>query len=381
MRRISVFVLFIAIASWTQLPARAESPAPIGRAFKNLQHPVDDTDELRRLLGDVAVASRSDLARALQHQTPVKSQADRGTCSIFSSIASIESYLIRSGLVSKPDSVDLSEQWLQYLVARKTAEDGSDAPQNLGLISQWGLAREAVLPYGGEDWAEMKKRPRLARERCGHLQKGRKLKACLLGHFDPDALEWTDEELRGSSQEPLLKARREAETFLQKLQQHAGSWPRATAVRKVSEIKALLRAGVPLVLETDFFLGAWNHREAEEHGIPRDTMKWKEGVISYPPPGSVDRRKSATQEAGHSVLAVGYDDFIEVEVESLQEDGSFQTFRYRGVYFIKNSWGTDGFGSEFSAQGVQAPGYGMITQKYAHEFGGFYRLQLPESSR
>ncbi len=378
MHRIVVFVLFLALVSSTEPLARAESPAPIGRAFKNLQHPLDDTEGLRRLLGDAAIASRSDLARALRHQTPVKSQADRGTCSIFSSIASIESYLIRNGLVSRPDAVDLSEQWLQYLVARKTGEDGSDAPQNFSLISQWGLAREAALPYEGEDWAEMKRRPPLARERCGHLQKGRKLKACLLGQYDPDALEWADEELRGSSHEPLLKARREAETFLRKLRGHAGNWPRATAVRTVSEVKALLQAGIPLVLETDFFLGAWNHREAEDHGIPRDPMKWKQGVISYPPLGSVDRRKSAAEEAGHSVLAVGYDDFIEVEVESLQEDGSFQTFRYRGVYFIKNSWGTDGFGSEFSAQGVRAPGYGMMSQKYAHEFGGFYRLQLPE---
>ncbi len=381
MRRIVVFVLFLAIVSWPQPRAMAESPAPLGPAFRNLQHPVDDTQELRRILGDAAVASKSDLARALQYQTSVKSQEDRGTCSVFSSIASIESYLIRNGLVLGTDTVDLSEQWLQYLVARKTAEDGSDAPQNFRLISKWGLAREASLPYDGDDWLVMKKRPPLAGDRCGHLRKGRKLTACLLGQFDPDALDWLDEELQGSSQEPLLQARRESEVFLRKLRQHAGNWPRATAVRTVSEVKALLRAGIPLVLETDFYLGAWNHREAEDHGIPRDVAKWKQGVISYPPLGSVDRRKSATQEAGHSVLAVGYDDFIEIEVESLQEDGSIQTFRYRGVYFIKNSWGTDGFGSEFAAQGVRAPGYGMMTQKYAHEFGGFYRLQLLEGSR
>jgi hypothetical protein len=57
-------------------------------------------------------------------------------------------------------------------------------------------------------------------------------------------------------------------------------------------------------------------------------------------------------------------------------DGSTKEFRYKGVYFIKNSWGATNFGVNTEIEGKTFPGYGIITQKYAEEFGGFYRLQL-----
>lgn len=361
----------------------AKSPdfAPLDRAYPNIEHPVDDTLSLQSLLGPELTASKSDLSKALELQTSVKAQEDRGTCSVFSALALLESYFIRNRLVSTKKEIDFSEQWLEYLVAKDLGREGSDSPSNFELISEWGAVRESTLPYLGEDWTEegLKTGP-LTRKRCGHLSQGKKLNSCLVGHFDPDALNWSEEELVSSSASELLPAKRESARFLARLKQRVGEkWPARTVVRTVSEIKSLLRAGIPLTLDIDFYFGAWNHREAEERGIPRDKELWKQGVIGYPEPGSVDRKKSRQGDtSGHSVLCVGYDDSIEVEVTSLSEDGELEQKRYRGVYFIKNSWGTEGFGSKFSAQGVSAPGYGMITQKYAHEFGGFYRIYLPE---
>ena len=58
------------------------------------------------------------------------------------------------------------------------------------------------------------------------------------------------------------------------------------------------------------------------------------------------------------------------------EDGTWKEFSYRGVYYFKNSWGLRVSGRDFKLQGKNFPGYGMITQKYAHELGTFYHPPL-----
>jgi hypothetical protein len=73
---------------------------------------------------------------------------------------------------------------------------------------------------------------------------------------------------------------------------------------------------------------------------------------------------------------VGYNDDEWVTVPTLMSDGTTRELRYRGVYYFKNSWGKAGFGSRFELEGVTAQGYGRITQRYAHEFGQFFRLPL-----
>jgi hypothetical protein len=109
-----------------------------------------------------------------------------------------------------------------------------------------------------------------------------------------------------------------------------------------------------------------------ELGIERNNEHWSQGLIGYPEQGSVDRRASREDPAGHSVLLVGYNDEESITVESKMEDGSTQTFTYKGVYYFKNSWGTGSFGTQTTIEGRVLPGYGKITQKYSHDFGGFY---------
>ena len=53
-----------------------------------------------------------------------------------------------------------------------------------------------------------------------------------------------------------------------------------------------------------------------------------------------------------------------------------QTVKHQGVYYFKNSWGTQNFGSRMKIGDTVYPGYGRIVQKYAHEFGQFYKLPV-----
>jgi C1A family cysteine protease len=102
---------------------------------------------------------------------------------------------------------------------------------------------------------------------------------------------------------------------------------------------------------------------------------WAQGIIGHPEPGSLDREKSSEKPAGHSVLVVGFDDNKIVKKKIQMADGTSKMFTYKGVYYIKNSWGTESFGSEFEVDGVNYPGYGMIVQKHANQDGSFFALQ------
>jgi C1A family cysteine protease len=89
----------------------------------------------------------------------------------------------------------------------------------------------------------------------------------------------------------------------------------------------------------------------------------------------VDRQMSKTKPTGHSVLLVGYDDNATITTVQKMTDGSERSFTYRGVFYFKNSWGTDSLGAGFTIDGQRVPGYGVITQQYAFEFGEFFSLR------
>lgn len=131
-------------------------------------------------------------------------------------------------------------------------------------------------------------------------------------------------------------------------------------------------------LDTDFYYGAWNHREATALGLTRNMNHWARGIMGYPIHGSRDREVSLRKPAGHSIVLVGYDDEVEVTIQSLMTDGSTKEFTQRGVYYFKNSWGMESFGIDFELNGRAYSGYGMITQAYAHEFGQFFQLPLKQ---
>jgi len=172
----------------------------------------------------------------------------------------------------------------------------------------------------------------------------------------------------------FVAARKEAllarDAYLSRPNAHDG------IVTSVSEIHQLLVAGIPLTLDIDFFYGAWNYPGSHKKGIYRSKELWENGTITYPEKGSVDRQVSKKNREGHSVVVVGYDDDVEVTYTMNMKDGKRQTFTRKGVYYIKNSWGDDDWGSNFTIDGHSFPGYGMILQDNAHEFGEFYHLDL-----
>jgi hypothetical protein len=352
---------FIATAAADPLDGAYLDPS-----YPNLRHP-RKTDGLTDG-GRGILPRRSNIVRMLDVQSSIKSQGARGTCSIFSAIGALESLLISQKKLGH--QLDLSEEWLEYLIMRQKTSEGSGSVRNFEALRRYGSATEELLPYIGESWESLESSP-LAGSRCGAL-KGNVLKSCLLGHRDPALLNASVEQLKKVDPE-FLAARNFARDFAREYMSRARSnyW-----VGTTSEIKKLLNAGIPVVLDIDFFYGAWNHRKADSLGIGRDLKSWALGLVGYPEKDSVDFEKSEASPAGHSVVLIGYDDDAKLTTRTLMKDGTTASFTYTGVYYFKNSWGTDKFGVDAILGGVRAPGYGTITQKYANDYGSFYRLEL-----
>lgn len=311
----------------------------------------------------------NDVKEVISYQTPVKSQAARGTCSIFSATAYIEGLLVKKGLFN--NTLDLSEEWLEYTAVRNRSDDGSSGWANFSAIANYGMPSEQTLPYIGEDWREVFNP--LKDIRCGKLTGATKT-SCLIVHRDPSMLEMTDTQIMAKySDKEFINARNEAMNFKKKNLKFANS---NFMIYDVAEVKDLLQKGIPVVLEVDFYYGAWNHRKADEYGIGRNMDHWAKGIVTHPEAGSVDAEESLKHPAGHSILVVGYDDNKIVERTIKMKDGTLKKFTYKGVYYFKNSWGTSSFGANFTIDGDNFPGYGMMVAKYAEEQGQFFKLPL-----
>ncbi|MFT6071324.1 MAG: hypothetical protein ACJAT2_000506 [Bacteriovoracaceae bacterium] len=345
----------------------SENTAYLDAPYKNLVHPIESKSNFKS-------ASRSDFLEMQAIMTPIRSQGSRGTCSIFSAIAMLESMLLMNYNFNK-ETLDLSEEWLEYLIMRNRNSDGSNSWSNFNALRKYGTPYESTLPYIGQTWDESFLGT-LATQRCGDLVGGLRT-SCLLGHRNPRLLNSSTEELldEGNSlyDPEFLDARTEAYQFRDDYINFSSS---NYTVYYTADVKRYLAKGYPLTLGIEFFYGAWNHNKATEFGIGREASNWNQGIVGYPERASVDYKVSKENAAGHSILIVGYDDEKIVTTNVLMQDGSTKTFTYKGVYYFKNSWGKGGFGRDFKIKGENFDGYGMITQKHAHEHGSFYRMPL-----
>lgn len=342
----------------------------LDRPYRNLKHPLADQTTIA---GRAQIfPKRSDTLSLIRLLPPVKDQAERGTCSIFSATALLEAMLIINHLAQP--GVDLSEEWLQYLTTQETSEEGSESPDNFKLLRTWGQPLETSLPYSSVVWTS--KRDGLPAKRCGHLKRSMALRSCLVSHRDPVLLKLNDQELldpNSVNYDPEFKAARaealrNRDAFLISNSQKDG------IVERVTEIEESLYRGIPLTLDIDFFYGAWNYDSGTKYNIRVSPELWAQGVITYPEKGSLDRAKR--DGGGHSVLVVGYDTEREVSYYVSMKDGTYKKFTRKGVYYIRNSWGTEDWGKDFEIDGVKAPGYGMILMDTAHEYGQFFRLSI-----
>ena len=86
-------------------------------------------------------------------QSPVRNQASRGVCSIFSTVALMEHLYIKEGKLLTPD---FSEHFLQWSVKSElgayTNTEGSNADRNIEAIQRFGIVEEAVAPYETSRW-------------------------------------------------------------------------------------------------------------------------------------------------------------------------------------------------------------------------------------
>jgi hypothetical protein len=317
--------------------------------------------------------SKTDTITLIRKLTPVKDQGYRGDCSVFSSTALLEAMLVLNhGLDNK--TLDLSEEWLEYVDMRSDKGEGSESYLNFEMFRSYGSSTEKLLPYNENNWTNAS--TGLGAQYCGDLH-GDDRKSCLLGQRNPNLLAATDAELQDSSNalyDPVFLKAREAAFDLrdQYLTKISGPY----RMTSLTAVKTLLAHGIPVTLDMSFFDGAWNHEAMVAWGLTRSMTHWHEGLVGYPEVGSIDRKKSLEAPDGHSVLVVGYDDNYQMTTSQEMTDGTTHEFTYTGAFYFKNSWGTDTFGIDTTIDGESAPGYGIITQKYALEFGQFYQLPL-----
>lgn len=383
MKLTTVFANLGLLALTTQLSVaqvKKNSFPPLDSKYSGLKAPTKVSGR--------GLPSSSPTEKLIKYQTEVKSQAHRGTCSIFSATALLESMLILRK--AQPVTINLSEEWMQYAISKGKIDDGSNTVSNFAAIVKYGIPYETTFPYIGATWTDLNSDPR-AKERCGHLT-GNLQKSCLTGHWDTSWIDLKDSELKAKSDE-LFQAREEAQDLQKKLLSGLST---ARWIPNTAQVKQLLNQGVPLNMSTDFYYGAWNHGAGNGLGIDLDLSAWARGEVGYPEPNSVDYEKSQTKPAGHSILIVGYDDNVVIErtmniktprldargnpVKDASGKAVFdikpKKFSYKGVYYFKNSWGVGNFGTQTKIGSGTYPGYGMITQKYAEEYGSFYQISI-----
>lgn len=357
----------------TSAQVHASLDAPLSEATGELLHPVDDSQLEKLYQTNTNFPSRSDVMGTLGFQTAVKFQGQRNTCTVFAIVGAIEANLRRA----KPEirQIDLSEQWVQYLAALGNASGGakgSTVATNYAQLKKFGLPNEKTLPYQIDNWTASS--PSAQRVCDGHANL--ELAQCLSSQLSPRLLRLSDGELENRAH-PLYNprfaaARREAKLSLATLTPLLSR----SIVSRTSEIKQRLLRGESLALEANIFFGAWNHSGGKDLGIESDADLFARGIVTYPEKGSVDRARSPEKGARHAVVIVGYDDSIELTYTKKMSNGETKTFTRRGVYYFKNSWNKAKFGSKLQIAGKRVPGFGMMAQDYAHEFGQFTAISV-----
>ncbi|MBN1946655.1 MAG: proprotein convertase P-domain-containing protein [Bradymonadales bacterium] len=285
---------------------------------------------------DAVYPAQFDLVR---FQSPVRNQASRGVCSIFSTVALMEHLYVREGSIASPD---FSEQFLQWSVKvesrRFTTTEGSNANYNLEAINRHGIVLESAWPYQTSRWNSSHD-------------------AACTGEDDQPIRCYTN----GDPPESALAARR--------WHLPRGRWLN-TAERSIKGYMVDNQLGVVVGLE--FFYQSWNHRRST---LPINRENWSEGYVLYP--NQRDIEVSRESPAGHSILLVGWDDDLTVPIVDengdpvLDDEGNPQV--ERGFFIFKNSWGTGSFG----VRNPHGDGYGYISMRYVQQFGNAYSSTVP----
>jgi len=336
---------FVACSSGDDKSSSAANPLPPGEEEAALSDP----DALLSGAPDNSTIPEEGKADAtyppvftdlMKLQSPVKSQASRGVCSIFSTVALMEHLYIAEGTYKTPD---FSEQFLQWSAKVEqeafTETEGSSADQNIEAIHSFGIVEETAWPYQTTKW-------NTSNDPACDGSKTQPVK-CYTNGDPPDSA-------------------KQAERF--KLP--AGRWVNSSD----KSIKAFMYGKrQAVVVGGKFFYQAWNHGAST---LPVNSSYSAEGYVLYP--NAKDKEESLKKPAGHSFLLVGWDDNLEVQTLDGEGkpvvDAQGNPVKEKGFFLFKNSWGTARFGTK----NPHGAGYGWISYKYIKEYGSVYGADLPQ---
>jgi hypothetical protein len=292
------------------------------------------------LKADQIAAKYTDL---VQLQSPVRNQARRGVCTIFSTTALMEHLYIKAGMANP----DFSEQYLQWSVKTQlgafTDSEGSDNPDNVAAIARYGIPEESTWAYNPDQWGPSDD-----------------------PDCKPDGTEtqtlptkcWT----QGDPPQAAVDA--------QKYKLPEGRW---LSTRSIKQHMTMNHTAV--VIGLDFFYQAWNHGLSK---LPISQDDLKMGIVRYP--NADDVTESHKERAGHGILLVGWDDNL--SFPALDKDdkpvvgADGKPVMQKGFYIFKNSWGT----SRFGVNNPYGAGYGYIQYKYIEQYGSAYVTDAPTLS-
>jgi C1A family cysteine protease len=280
---------------------------------------------------------------ALQEfQSPVRNQASRGVCSIFSTVGLMESLYIMEGTITEPD---FSEQFLQWSAKLEAGHfprsGGSSGRSNLDALNRFGVVTEEVHPYETSGW-------------------GTSQDAACTGDDRPTYCYTNGEpsdEIKNSPRYRLPRSK------------YVSVFPKSLKTY-------MFKNETPVIIGVDFMYQSWNHG-GSKFTVNQENKKM--GAVPYPSPQ--DKEASLEKRAGHSILIVGWDD--DIEFPRLDEDGTplkdtaGNPIYEKGFYIIKNSWGTSG---SWGAEHPWGRGYGYISYNYVKDFGRAVSAGLPDES-
>jgi subtilisin-like proprotein convertase family protein len=275
-------------------------------------------------------------------QSPVRSQASRGVCSIFGTIALMEHLYIVEGTIPNPD---FSEQFLQWSTKFEAREfqntGGSSAQVNINTLNRFGGVFETDWPYETAPWTATNNPD------CALPEAERPLVCHTNG--EPPA---------GALSAPRWRIPR-------------GRWVNS---RPESLKSHLYNARTAVQVGGDFYYQAWGHGGSR---IPKYSGYRDFGYVVTP--SAEDIASSNEHRAGHSFLLVGWDDNLEVQAiapdGTLAVDASGNPVMQRGFFLFKNSWGTG-----WATRNPKGAGYGWISYEYVSRYLSAYVSDKPQVS-
>lgn len=290
---------------------------------------------------DETLPRRYDL---LSIQSPVRNQGRRGTCTIFSTTALMESLYISEGTIANPD---FSEQFLQWStkteLRRFTDGEGSNNEVNLQAISRFGVVQEADWPYETAAWGASND------PMCVGEEDARPTRCFTNGEPPPAAV------------------------MAQRFTLPAGRWinSRASSIQSY-----MVNNRLPVVVSGTFFYQAWSHGGSM---LPTSAENKRRGIVQYP--SAEDQTDSRMRPAGHGILLVGFDNEMRVQrvngMGQPEVDAAGMPVYDTGFYLFKNSWNNTWALEQVPGTTEHPAGFGWISQRYVQEFMQAYVSGLP----